>query len=167
MKFFYFFIILILLIVSSCTVIKRDGYKIKDEFKELIPKVEKYSKYGNPKNYKVFGVKYKILDNHVGYAAEGIASWYGKKFHGKLTSTREVYNMYKLTAAHKSLPIPCYVKVTNLSNNKSIIVRVNDRGPFKKDRIIDLSYAAAKKLDFISKGIEKVYVEAIDARNYK
>ena len=75
--------------------------------------------------------------------------------------------MYKLTAAHKSLPIPCYVKVTNLDNNKSIIVRVNDRGPFKKGRIIDLSYAAAKELDIVSKGTEKVYVEAIDATNYK
>ena len=167
MKFFYYFIIIISLVVSSCTVIKRDDYKIKDKFIELIPKVEKYSKYGNPKTYKVFGKKYKTLDNHIGYTEEGIASWYGKKFHGKLTSTREVYNMYKLTAAHKSLPIPCYVKVTNLDNNKSIIVRVNDRGPFKKGRIIDLSYAAAKELDIVSKGTEKVYVEAIDAANYK
>ncbi len=167
MKFIYFLIIITSLVVSSCTVIKRDDYKIKDKSIELIPKEEKYSKYGNPKTYKVFGKRYITLDSHIGYAEEGIASWYGKKFHGKLTSTREVYNMYKITAAHKSLPIPCYVKVTNLDNNKSIIVRVNDRGPFKKGRIIDLSYAAAKELDIVSKGTGKVYVEAIDAANYK
>jgi rare lipoprotein A len=100
----------------------------------------------------------------VGYSEKGIASWYGKKFHGKLTSIREVYNMYNITAAHKSLPIPCYAKVTNLSNNKSLIVRINDRGPFKKGRIIDLSYAAAKKLDFIKQGTARVLVEAIDVK---
>ena len=144
----------------SCTVITKKNVDL-----EVIPKFEKYSKYGNPKSYKVFGKKYKTLRTHVGYAEEGIASWYGKKFHGRLTSSREVYNMYKLTAAHKSLPIPCYAKVTNLINNKSIVVRINDRGPFKKGRIIDLSYAAAKKLDIVSKGTAKVYVEAIEARN--
>ena len=131
----------------------------------MIPKVEKYSKYGNPKSYEVFGKKYYTKETHIGYSEKGIASWYGKKFHGRLTSSREVYNMYKLTAAHKSLPIPCYAKVTNLSNNKSIIVRINDRGPFKKGRIIDLSYAAAKKLDIVLKGTAKVHVEAINARN--
>ena len=144
----------------SCTVITKKNVDL-----EVIPKLEKYSKYGNPKSYKVFGKKYKTLRTHVGYAEEGIASWYGKKFHGRLTSSREVYNMYKLTAAHKTLPIPCYAKVTNLINNKSIVVRINDRGPFKKGRIIDLSYAAAKKLDIVSKGTAKVYVEAIEARN--
>ena len=144
----------------SCTVITKKNVDL-----EVIPKLEKYSKYGNPKSYKDFGKKYKTLRTHVGYAEEGIASWYGKKFHGRLTSSREVYNMYKLTAAHKSLPIPCYAKVTNLINNKSIVVRINDRGPFKKGRIIDLSYAAAKKLDIVSKGTAKVYVEAIEARN--
>ena len=100
----------------------------------------------------------------MGYVEEGIASWYGKKFHGRLTSTREVYDMYELSAAHKSLPIPCYVKVTNLSNGKSLIVRVNDRGPFKKGRIIDLSYAAAKRLDIIEKGTARVFVEAIEVK---
>ena len=127
--------------VSSCTVIKRDSDNIsykKQYVKEVIPKREKYSKYGNPETYSVFGKRYKTLKTHVGYVEEGIASWYGKKFHGRLTSTREVYDMYELSAAHKSLPIPCYVKVTNLSNGKSLIVRVNDRGPFKKGRIIDL-----------------------------
>jgi rare lipoprotein A len=160
-------IIIISLIFTGCTVIKKDNvknYKENYTSKKVIPKIEKYSKYGNPKTYKVFGVKYKTLQTHVGYSEKGIASWYGKKFHGKLTSTREVYNMYNITAAHKSLPIPCYAKVTNLSNNKSLIVRINDRGPFKKGRIIDLSYAAAKKLDFIKQGTARVLVEAIDVK---
>jgi len=160
-------IIIISLIFTGCTVIKRDNvknYKENYTSKKVTPKIEKYSKYGNPKTYKVFGVKYKTLQTHVGYSEKGIASWYGKKFHGKLTSTREVYNMYNITAAHKSLPIPCYAKVTNLSNNKSLIVRINDRGPFKKGRIIDLSYAAAKKLDFIKQGTARVLVEAIDVK---
>tara|TARA_B100000767_G_scaffold177638_1_gene166016 strand:- start:2924 stop:3409 length:486 start_codon:yes stop_codon:yes gene_type:complete len=156
----FFLITLLIMSFCSCTVITKKNVDL-----EVIPKLEKYSKYGNPKSYKVFGKKYKTLRTHVGYAEEGIASWYGKKFHGRLTSSREVYNMYKLTAAHKSLPIPCYAKVTNLINNKSIVVRINDRGPFKKGRIIDLSYAAAKKLDIVSKGTAKVYVEAIEARN--
>ena len=160
MNFKNFLAILVLISLYGCTVITKKNINL-----EVIPKLEKYSKYGNPKSYKVFGVKYKTLKTHVGYSEEGIASWYGKKFHGKLTSTREVYNMYKLTAAHKSLPIPCYAKVTNLSNNKTIIVRINDRGPFKKGRIIDLSYAAAKKLDIVLKGTAKVHVEAINARN--
>ena len=155
-----FLIILIFLSLCSCTVITKKNINHK-----VIPKVEEYSKYGNPKSYKVFGKKYYTKKTHIGYSEEGIASWYGKKFHGRLTSTREIYNMYKLTAAHKSLPIPCYAKVTNLSNNKSIVVRINDRGPFKKGRIIDLSYAAAKKLGIVSKGIARVHVEAIDARN--
>ena len=160
-------IIIISLIFTGCTVIKRDNvknYKENYTSKKVIPKIEKNSKYGNPKTYKVFGIKYKTLQTHVGYSEKGIASWYGKKFHGKLTSTREVYNMYNITAAHKSLPIPCYAKVTNLSNNKSLIVRINDRGPFKKGRIIDLSYAAAKKLDFIKQGTARVLVEAIDVK---
>ena len=155
-----FLLILIFLSICSCTVITKKNINHK-----VNPKVEKYSKYGNPKSYKVFGKKYYTKKTHIGYSEEGIASWYGKKFHGRLTSTREIYNMYKLTAAHKSLPIPCYAKVTNLSNKKSIVVRINDRGPFKKGRIIDLSYAAAKKLGIVSKGIARVHVEAIDARN--
>ena len=110
----------VILLLSSCTVIKKDygNYSDIDGLKKVVPKVEKYSKYGNPKTYKVFGVQYKTLDTHIGYSEEGIASWYGKKFHGRLTSTREKYDMYKLTAAHKTLPIPCYARVTNLKNKK-------------------------------------------------
>ncbi len=158
-------IIFLSLFISGCTTIKKeyDRYSEINNLKEVIPKVEKYSKYGNPKTYKVFDIQYKPLKSHIGYSEEGLASWYGKKFHGRLTSTREKYDMYKLTAAHKTLPIPCYVKVTNLKNGMSIIVRVNDRGPFKKGRIIDLSYAAAVKLDIVTQGTEKVHVEAIDA----
>ena len=164
MKFFNL-ILIFSLVLASCTAIKKDvrnKYKKKYQVQEVIPKKEKYSKYGNPKSYKVFGIKYYTLKTHIGYSETGIASWYGKKFHGKLTSTREVYDMYDITAAHKSLPIPCYVRVTNLSNNKSLIVRVNDRGPFKKGRIIDLSYAAAKELDMIDKGTANVFVESIN-----
>ena len=173
MRYSYYFIILVFLIFSSCTSIKKNKIdysgnisQIKN-IKPVIPKMEKYSKHGNPKSYKVFGVKYKTLKTHIGYYEEGIASWYGSKFHGKLTSSREVYDMYKLTAAHKTLPIPCYVKVINLVNNRSLIVKVNDRGPFKKGRIIDLSYAAAYKLDIISNGTSAVRVEAIDVKKYK
>ena len=153
-------IIFIFISLCSCTVITKKNINSK-----VIPKVEKYSKYGNPKSYKVFGKRYYTKRTHIGYSEEGIASWYGKKFHGRLTSSREIYDMNKLTAAHKSLPIPCYARVTNLSNNKSVVVKINDRGPFKKGRIIDLSYAAAKKLDIVLKGTAKVHVETIDARN--
>ena len=158
-----FFIFLI-----GCTPIKKNKFfEYEKEYvsSKVIPKKEKYSKYGNPKSYRVFGKTYKTLKTHVGYIEEGIASWYGKKFHGRLTSTREVYDMYELTAAHKSLPIPCYVEVTNLTNKKTIVVRVNDRGPFKKGRIIDLSYAADKKLDIIAEGTAKVRVKAIHVKN--
>ena len=164
MKFFNL-ILIFSIALASCTVIKKDigsKYKKNYQVQEVIPKKEKYIKYGNPKSYKVFGIKYYTLKTHIGYSEEGIASCDGKKFHGKLTSTREVYDMYDITAAHKSLPIPCYVRVTNLSNNKSLIVRVNDRGPFKKGRIIDLSYAAAKELDMIDKGTANVFVESIN-----
>ena len=154
------FIILIFISLYSCTVITK-----KNINSEVIPKVEKYSKYGNPKSYKVFGKRYYTKKTHIGYSKKGIASWYGKKFHGRLTSSRETYDMNKLTAAHKSLPIPCYARVTNLSNNKSVVVRINDRGPFIKGRIIDLSHAAAKKLGIVLKGTARVHVETIDARN--
>jgi rare lipoprotein A len=167
MKNIYFIIIAILIFTSGCTAIKKNTAPKNIENKishKIIPKLEQYAKYGNPKTYKVFGIKYKTFDTHIGYSEKGKASWYGKKFHGRLTSTREVYNMYKISAAHKSLPIPCYVKVTNLDNNKSLIVRVNDRGPFKKGRIIDLSYAAAKKLGFIEQGTANVHVQAIDVK---
>ena len=126
-----------------------------------IPKREPLNKFSN-RPYKVFGKTYYPMTSLKPYTATGYATWYGKKYHGNKTSIGEVYDMYKMTAAHKTLPLPCYVKVTNLKNDKTVIVRVNDRGPFVKDRIIDLSYAAANRLEIIEKGSELVKVELID-----
>ena len=129
---------------------------------DAVPKVEPRSRGGNKSTYRVFGKQYSVLGNSDGYRQRGGASWYGNKFHGHLTSNGETYDMYKMTAAHKSLPIPTYVKVTNLSNGRQVIVRVNDRGPFHKGRIIDLSYAAASKLGMLRNGVAHVEVEAIN-----
>lgn len=126
-----------------------------------VPRVEPRSKYGNPPSYVVFGKTYYVMERPDGYAEDGLASWYGTKFHGRPTSSGERYDMYKLTAAHRSLPIPMYVRVTNLENHKSAILRVNDRGPFHSDRIMDVSYAAAVKLGFANKGTARVRVEAL------
>ena len=128
---------------------------------DAVPKPEAKSRYGNGPNYEVFGKHYTVMPSATGYRERGVASWYGKKFHGNLTSNREVYDMYKMTAAHKTLPLPTYVRVRNLRNNRTIIVRVNDRGPFVHNRIIDLSYAAALKLDMVETGTSLVEVEAI------
>ena len=127
-----------------------------------IPKVEPITKAGNKSPYQVFGKTYFVLPSSENYRETGIASWYGRKFHGRRTSNGEIYDMYAMTAAHKSLPIPTYARVTNTENNRSIIVRINDRGPFHGPRIIDLSYVAALKLGFADKGTTEVLVEAID-----
>lgn len=111
--------------------------------------------------YEVFGKRYEVLETPAGYDREGIASWYGAKFHANETTSGERYDMYKLTAAHRSLPIPTYARVTNLDNGKSTLVRVNDRGPFHPERIIDLSYAAAVKLDFHRSGTARVRVQTL------
>lgn len=126
-----------------------------------VPRPEPRSRYGNGPVYEVLGQSYRVMDSSSGYKERGVASWYGKKFHGRLTSNREPYDMYAMTAAHKTLPLPTYVKVRNLRNNRSIIVRVNDRGPFVHNRIIDLSYAAALKLDMVRDGTSLVEVTAI------
>jgi len=126
------------------------------------PQTEPKSKYGNPKTYTVFKKKYQVLDSSKGFKERGKASWYGKKFHGYRTSSGEKYDMYSMTAAHKTLPLPTYAKVTNIANGKSVIVKINDRGPFHGDRIIDLSYAAATKLGILGKGTGDVEVHAID-----
>lgn len=131
------------------------------KIKGAIPKEEPLSRSGNPETYEVFGTTYRLLPTTKGYKEEGYASWYGKKFHGKSTSSGTPYDMYAYTAAHKTLPIPSYVLVTNLENGKQLTLRVNDRGPFVKDRIIDLSYAAAMELDVVQKGTAKVRVEAL------
>lgn len=127
-----------------------------------VPRREPKSARGNPPTYTVFGKTYRVMDSATGYYATGMASWYGRKFHGRLTSSGEPYDMFELTGAHRSLPIPTYVRVTNLDNRKSTIVRVNDRGPFHSDRIIDLSYAAAVKLEFAEHGTARVRVEALE-----
>jgi rare lipoprotein A len=124
---------------------------------------EKKSRYGNHSPYVVFGKTYYLVESKNDFEQSGTASWYGKKFHGHTTSNMEVFDMYKLTAAHRTLPLPSYVEVTNLDNNKKIIVRVNDRGPFKSKRIIDLSWAAAKALDYDTKGLANVHIRLVQA----
>jgi rare lipoprotein A len=130
-------------------------------FKEPVPTKEPISRYGNPMEYYVDGKTYKVLTNSHKYKARGTASWYGTKFHKQRTSSGEPYNMYVMSAAHKTLPLPTYVRVKNLSNGKVAIVKVNDRGPFHSDRIIDLSYAAALKLGVFPKGTAPVEIEAL------
>lgn len=129
---------------------------------DATPKIEPITRAGNKSPYQVFGKTYFVLPSGKDYSEEGVASWYGTKFHGRKTSNGEIYDMYAMTAAHKSLPIPCYVRVTNLENKRKIVVRVNDRGPFHGPRIIDLSYVAALKLGFADKGTAKVLIETID-----
>jgi len=126
-----------------------------------VPRPEPLSRYGNPPEYEVLGKRYSVMPSANGYSERGVASWYGRKFHGRLTSNRETYNMYAMSAAHKTLPLPTYVRVRNLANGRSVIVRVNDRGPFADDRIIDLSYAAAMRLDILDSGTGFVEVTAI------
>lgn len=129
---------------------------------DAVPKAEPRSRYGNPSFYDVFGKRYYVMASSLGYVERGVASWYGPGFHAVRTSTGEPYDMYGMTAAHKTLSLPTYVRVTNLENNRSIVVRVNDRGPFVGNRIIDLSYTAAAKLDMLRKGTAFVEVRAID-----
>lgn len=135
-----------------------------DSIPDAVPKKEPLLDRAN-KPYMALGNSYKPMTSYQPYKASGVSSWYGKRYHGKKTSSGEVYDMYGMTAAHPTLPIPSYVKVTNPANNRFVVVRVNDRGPFKHDRIIDLSYAAAYKLRFSSQGSTSVMVEAIDTSN--
>ena len=128
---------------------------------DAVPRKEPRSRYGNGPYYEVYGVTYEVMNSSHGFKERGVASWYGKKFHGRPTSSQEPYDMYAMTAAHKTLPLPCYVSVRNLKNNKSIIVRVNDRGPFVDNRIIDLSYSAAIKLDMVKDGTGLVEITAL------
>jgi rare lipoprotein A len=131
---------------------------------DAVPKVEPKSKYGNPESYVVFGKRYHTKSSSNGYVERGVASWYGPDFHGRKTSSGERYDMYAMTAAHKTLPLPTYARVTNVKNGRSAVVKINDRGPFHGDRIIDLSYSAARKLGVVAKGTAMVEVKAIDPR---
>lgn len=129
---------------------------------DAVPRAEERSKYGNPPYYTVNNRRYEVLSDRRGYVERGIASWYGTKFHGKRTSSGEPYNMYAMTAAHRSLPLPTYAEVTNLQNGRSVTVKINDRGPFKENRILDLSYAAAYRLGITETGTGLVEIRAID-----
>lgn len=123
------------------------------------------SRYGNMEQYTVFGKQYKVMDSAVNFTEQGTASWYGKKFHGRKTSSGEVYDMHAMTAAHKHIPLPTFVRVTNVENNLSVVVKVNDRGPFVGDRIIDMSYAAAQQLGMVEKGTAQVIVEGLSSHH--
>jgi rare lipoprotein A len=136
------------------------------DVKDAIPRIEAKSRYGNPDSYVVLGKRYHTLASSKGYSDRGIASWYGTKFHGHRTSSGEPYDMYQMSAAHKTLPLPCYARITNLGNGKSVIVKINDRGPFHDNRIIDLSYAAASRLDILGTGTGLVEVQTIDPHSH-
>lgn len=128
---------------------------------DAVPRYEPSSKSANPESYTVLGKRYHVLRSGKGYQKRGIASWYGKKFHGRKTSNGDTYDMFAMTAAHKTLPLPSYVRVTNLKNQRTVIVRVNDRGPFYEGRIIDLSYTAATKLGITKAGTGFVEVRTV------
>ncbi len=119
------------------------------------------SQRGNPPFYEVFGKRYHVLPTSAGYVQQGVASWYGRDFHGLATSSGDTYNMHEMTAAHTTLPLPTWVEVTNLTNGKRVVVKVNDRGPFVDDRLIDLSYAAATALDMVQRGTTRVEVRTV------
>lgn len=159
----------------SATAPKRGGYYLDDgpgdnppanldEIPDAIPRYEPpQTRFNRP--YVALGQNYTPMTEYQPYKARGLASWYGKRYHGNKTSTGEIYDMYSMSAAHPTLPIPSYVRVTNPANGKSVVVRVNDRGPFHKERLIDLSYAAAHRLGIVGNGSGIVEVEAIDTRS--
>ena len=161
-------ILLIALCLGACSLtpgVEKDGAGKRIDttvIPNATPKSEPITNAGNKSPYEVFGKTYRVLPTSKGYKETGIASWYGTKFHGRLTSNGEIYNMYGMTAAHKSLPIPSYARVTNVANGSSVVVRINDRGPFHGERLIDLSYVAAMKLGYADKGTAKVLIEVID-----
>ena len=167
----HFLLVMMVFTMFGCTNSPKSRYQLThdvaptrlptaNEILDIIPRYEPYSRGGN-KDYTVRGISYQVLKDPTDYAQIGNASWYGRKFHGHLTSNGEIYNMYTLSAAHKSLPLPSFVRVTNLANNKQVIVRVNDRGPFHPDRIIDLAYGAAQRLGMLRLGTAKVKIELL------
>ena len=167
-----FTLIIFTVLLSGCiSLSRRDGLPRNyrsfnaQNIADAVPKVEPKSRRGNPKSYVVFGKRYYVLKSARCYRTKGIASWYGTAFHQRLTSSGEPYNMYRMTAANKTLPLPSYVRVTNLKNGRRIIVKVNDRGPFHANRVIDLSFVAAKKIGMLATGTALVEVEAIDPRD--
>ena len=171
MKSYRFFFVVVSFLLPACGGYyyahpQQDGAGVKidiNTIQDAQPIIEPITKAGNTNPYTQFGITYEIMPSSLGYREVGNASWYGSKFHGRRTSNGDIYDMYSMTAAHKTLPIPTYVRVTRLDTQQTIIVRVNDRGPFHDQRIIDLSYAGAVKLGFSDSGTAKVLVEAIDA----
>jgi rare lipoprotein A len=165
-------IVMLMLFLASCSthVSRNDGapnfHVDESKIGNAVPKPEKLAKYGNMPSYRVFGKRYYTLKSSKNYEAVGVASWYGTKFHERSTSSGEPYNMLAMTAAHTTLPLPTYVEVTNLSNHRKIIVKVNDRGPFVSNRLIDLSYVAAKKLGMMGRGTAPVRIRAINPYTY-
>ncbi len=149
------------LTVSSCQHAVRWEESASPPSQQTVGETTKRNSRGNPPFYEVFGQRYYVLASSQGFRERGVASWYGKKFHGRLTSNGDVYDMHAMTAAHKTLPLPTRVRVRNLKNGRSVIVKVNDRGPFVDNRIIDLSYAAATELDMIREGTALVEIEVM------
>lgn len=159
-------IVMMMMLLTGCSLTTRDSGPSRpmnfSHLPDAVPRHEERTRAGNPPTYVVLGKRYYVMKESTGYVKRGIASWYGKKFHGRKTSNGETYNMYAMTAAHKTLPIPTYLQVTNLDNGKKVVVRVNDRGPFHGNRIIDLSYAAASKLGFAQNGTGRVEIRALE-----
>jgi rare lipoprotein A len=159
------FTLVSLLMLTACTGLRDSApanySKQWDEIPDAVPVAVTPSKYGNPDSYTVMGKTYYVKDSSDGFKQKGIASWYGSKFHGRRTSSGEEYSMYSMTAAHKTLPIPVYVEVTNIDNGRVAIVKVNDRGPFHEGRIIDLSYAAATRLGVAQTGTANVKIRVV------
>lgn len=173
--FFYFLTALVVATLSACGSVPNVGDIFEDgdsapsnpppnisSVPNAVPRVLPRSRYGNPKSYVIRGVRYYPIKSSKQFVERGIASWYGTKFHGRKTSNGERYDMYAMTAAHKTLPLPTFLEVTNLKNGRKIIVKVNDRGPFESNRILDLSYTAAHKLGILGKGTGLVEIRAID-----
>ena len=179
MKRLIFSVILAVLLAAGCAGKKDKGREVEvgdgpsslkisaADVHDAVPVDEPRARYGNHSPYTVLGKTYTVLPTSKGYHERGIASWYGSKFHGRRTSSGEPYDMHLATAAHKSLPLPTYAEVTNLDNGRKMIVKINDRGPFHEDRIIDLSYAAAIKLGVDQTGTARIDVRAIDVKTSK
>ncbi len=163
-----------LVLLSACTSVQYlpadrgppPGSIDVSSIQDAVPRNEPRSKYGNPVSYVVNGKRYYVMGDSRNFVERGIASWYGEKFHGRTTSSGDIYDMYAMTAAHKSLPLPSYIEVINLKNGRRVIVRVNDRGPFHDNRIVDLSYTAAVKLDILREGTGLVEIRNIDPDTY-
>lgn len=165
---YFLFLILGFLQSDLCFALQDSAPKgpVPVKFKKIVPKNDPLSRYGNPDSYRVDGKTYHVMTSATGYRVRGLASWYGTKFHSQKTSSGEKYDMYALTAAHKTLPLPTYVRVKNLSNGRTAILKVNDRGPFHKGRVLDLSYGSAVKLGLFPRGTAMVEIEALATRNH-